>query len=255
MGRCGEGDAAHWNNDCAEVIASDCGGEMTHCFAAFTETDALLGGCGGGDAVHWNNDCAEVIASDGGGEVTRCYAALAETDVVLRERRGCDETPSKIACSEIGTSACGAHMTHCSDARRGHDPALRKNIRAGTSACGVRDHAAFMEINHSMRKLVSSRMSDSPENSASWSLSTSMEGRRDEWGLCFALLQTASAVMEHALGHHSGMIAGNADAVGSTKRVAALLNAALAQFLELSALSLKHHLPTDCGAPALRSHA
>jgi len=294
LGGCGGGDAAHWNNDCAEVIASDCGGEMTHCFAAFTETDALLGGCGGGDVAHCNNDCAEVIASDCGGEmthcftaaakedsflenesaeviasdcggdVTRCYDALAETDAVLRDRRGCDETPSKTARSEVGTSACGAHMTHCSDARRGHDPALWKNIRAGTSACGVRDHATFMEINHSRRKLVSSRMSDSPENSASWSLNTSMEGRRDEWGLCFALLQTASAVMEDALGHDSGMIppeiisscsAGTADAVGSTKRVTALLNAALGQLLELSALSLTHHLPTDCGASALRSHA
>merc|ERR1712113_1292842 len=98
----------------------------------------------------------------------------------MRERRGRDETPSKNACSEVSTNACGAHMTHCSDARRGHDPALWKNIRAGTSACGVRDHAAFMETNDSIRKPVSSRMSGSPENSASWSLSTSMEGRRDE---------------------------------------------------------------------------
>merc|ERR1719189_886025 len=176
--------------------------------------------------------------------MTHCCTAVTEDDALFEND-----------CAEVIASDCGAHMTHCSDARRGHDPALWKNIRAGTSACGVRDHAAFMEINHSMRKLVSSRMSDSPENSASWSLSTSMEGRRDEWVLCFALLQTASAVMEHALGHDSGMIAGNAEAVGSTKCVAALLDAALEQFLELSALSLKHHLPTDCGAPALRTHA
>merc|ERR1719232_2595479 len=96
-------------------------------------------------------------------------------------------------------------MTH-SDAGRAHDSAHSKNIRAETSACIVRDNAALIEIDHSIGKPVSSRMSDSPENSASWSLSTPVEACRDEWGLYFALLQTASAVMEHVLGHDSGMI-------------------------------------------------
>merc|ERR1711972_636498 len=189
MGRAKDPDG-HWKNDCAEVIASDGGGDMTHCYAAFTETDSVLGGGGGGDAAHWKNDFAEVIASDCGGDMPHCYAALIETDAVLRERGGRDETPWKNACSEVRTSVRGAHMTHCSDAHRRHDLAHWKNI----------------ETNHSTGKPVSSRMLDSPEKAASRSLSTPIEGRRDEWRLCFTLLQTASAVLEQVACHDSGMI-------------------------------------------------
>jgi len=255
----------HWKNDCAEVIASGCGGDMTHCYAAFTETDALLGtGGGGGAAAHWKNDCAEVNASDCGGDITHCFAAFTETDAVVSERGGRDGTFSKNACSEVSTGACGAHMTHCHDVRGGHDPAHGKRIRAGSIARGVRDHAAFIETNHSMGKPVSSRISDSPENLASRSLSTPIEGRREEWDLCFALLQTVSAVMEHVLRYDSGTIlseiigsysAGNVEAIGSTKCVAASLNTALEHFLERSAPCLKHPLPTDCRTSALSSHA
>merc|ERR1712113_228803 len=143
----------------------------------------------------------------------------------MRERGGRDDICSKNGCLEVSTGACGAHMTRCHDARGGHNPAHWKSIRAETIARGVRDHGAFIETNHSMGKPVSSRISDSPENLASRLLSTPIEGRRDEWDLCFALLQTVSAVMEHVLRHDSGTILseiisscspGNVEPIGST---------------------------------------
>merc|ERR1712113_1208134 len=190
-------------NDCAEVIASGCSGDMTHCYAAFTDTDALLGARGGDAAAHWKNENAEVIASGCGGDMTHCYAAFTDTDallgarggdaaahgkkidtkviasipaftatdVVVCERAGRDGISLKNVCSEVSTGACGTHMTHCNDALGGCDPAHWKSIRAGTSARGVGDHVAFIETQNSMGKPVSSRISDSPEKSASQSLS------------------------------------------------------------------------------------
>merc|ERR1712176_896087 len=256
-------------NENAEVIASGCGGDMTHCNAAFTDTDALLGARGGDAAAHWKNENAEVIASDGGGDMTHCYAAFTDTDALLGarggdaaahgkkidteviasipaftatdavvcERAGRDGSSSKNVCSEVSTGACGAHMTHCHDARGGCDPAHGKN--------GVGDDAAFIESKHSMGTPVSSRISDTPEKSASQSLNAPIEGLCDEKDPCFALLQTVSAVLEHVLRHDSGFIlseilssclAGNGEAIGSTKCVAASLNTALEHFLKRSAL-------------------
>jgi len=276
LGGSGGGDAAHWKNDCAEVIASDCGGDMTHCYAAFTETDVLLGVSGGGDAAHWKSDCAEVIASDCGGGMTHCYAAFTDTEALLGKREGGDVAHWKNDCAEVIASDCGGDVTRCyaalteTDAvlreRGARDEAPSKNAcsEVSTSACGVRDHAAFIETNGSIGKPVSSRMSDSPGNSASWSLSKPIEGPCDEWGLCFALLKTASVVVGHILCHDSGRIlpeiisscsAGDAEAVGSAKCLTALLHTTLEQFLERSALCLKHHMPTDCCASALSSHA
>merc|ERR1712151_1486744 len=93
----------------------------------------------------------------------------------------------------------------------GHNPAHWKKTIAETIARGVRDNAAFLETNHSIGKPVSSGghapahwMTNSSESLASRSSTMSIEGRRDEWILCCALLRTASAVMEHVLQHDSG---------------------------------------------------
>merc|ERR1712190_718021 len=213
---------------------------MTHCYTAFTETDALLGDRGGGHVASWMIDSADVVSRGGKGDVTPRCIALAEKDRLI--------------------GACG-----------GHDPAHWKNTVAETIAGGVRDNAAFLESSHSIGKPVSSGghapahwMSNSSEPLASRSSTMLIEGRCDEWILCCALLRAASAVLEHVLRHDSGWAfseiknsgsVGNAEEVRSAKCMAIELNGALERFLGQSEVCLKHRSPTHCRAFALSFHA
>jgi len=222
------GDAAHCENDCAEVITSGCGGGMSHC----TETDTLLGNHGGGHAAHWTIDSADGVSGGGEGEMASC-AALAETDRL--------------------TGAC-----------EGHDPAQWKNSIAENIAHIVHKNATFLETNHSIGKPVSNEghgpahwMPNSSKTLAHRSSNIPIEGSCDKW------IRTVSAVMEHVLRHDGGMTLpeiknsdsmGNAEEVCSAECVATELIGALERFLERSEVCLNCSLPTHCRASALSSH-
>jgi hypothetical protein len=86
---------------------------MAHCYAAFTETDRLIGGHAPPDGGRRKNDCAEIIASGTGDDMAHCYAAFTETVRLIGNYNPPDGGRRKNDCVETIASSTGNDMTHC----------------------------------------------------------------------------------------------------------------------------------------------
>jgi len=230
---------------------------MTWYFVVFTDTDGLIGKDG-----HWANDCAKVIAGGGGEDI------FTETDRLIGKKisncgngfahHGLNVGEGFNASGDLSGKVIPCHVAVLDTDRLGE-----KNVPLHKNLGGNVGFGASVAVNSNKEVIRNVRPGILDHGDVDFKIHA--EGWSHIKFLCYALLQTLSAVMEHLLNNPCS----GCESLDSTyaalkdtaakmlitgqdghEHVAHELNIALKHVLELSEHSSNHNLPSSCHASA-----